>query len=298
MKVEEFYLSILNNLQEGIYFVDTERKIQFWNHGAENLAGYKAEEMIGKPCQFSRLNHINKEGMPLCNVECPLYKTLVDGKQREDRVWLRHKKGYRVPVDVKVLPVFEKEAIVGAVEVFTTPSEVTYEDNLITELSNAAIYDLLTKLPNRSYTKNYLEYKFDEFKKFKHNFALMYLDIDNFSVLNNTYGHEVGDEALINMTASLRNNVRKSDFIGRWGGEEFLGVFAIDNLEVAEKKAEEIRVLIKNTEVPLSDRILHVTASIGITLTKPEDTVETLIDRADQLMYESKKNGKDRVTKG
>lgn len=298
MEMKQLYLAILNNLQEGIYFVDTERRIQFWNHGAEKLTGYKAEEMIGKSCQSSKLNHINKVGMPLCNVECPLFNTLMDGKEREDEVWLRHKKGYRIPVDVKVLPMYEKERIVGAVEVFTCPSEITYEDNLITELSNAAIYDLLTKLPNRSYTTNYLEYKFDEYKKFQHPFAVMFLDIDNFSVLNNTYGHEIGDAALINMAESLKNNVRKSDFIGRWGGEEFLGIFAIDSLKVAAKVGEGIRILVKNTEIPFGENILRITASMGVTIIKPEDTVESLIDRADHLMYESKKKGKDCVTVG
>lgn len=124
----------------------------------------------------------------------------------------------------------------------------------------------------------------------------MFLDIDNFSGFNNTYGHDRGDSVLLNIAESLRKNMRKSDFVGRWGGEEFLGVFEVASLEEAAKIGEKIRILIQNTEVIHDENTVNVTVSIGITLVEPEDTPDSLIKRADELMYESKKKGKNCVT--
>jgi len=105
MEMEELYLSIINNLRDGIYFVDTDRKILFWNNAAEAITGYSSEEIVGKLCQHSTLNHIDEEGRPLCMVGCPLFATLGDGQQRQDRVFVRHKDGYRIPIHVNIFPV-------------------------------------------------------------------------------------------------------------------------------------------------------------------------------------------------
>lgn len=296
MDREQLYLSILNNLPNGLYYVNLKREIQFWNKTAEELTGYTQEEMIGHACQDTFLNHIDENGIPLCNGKCPLYDTMIDGKKKQALVYLRHKEGYRVPIYVNISPIYEDGKIVGAVEIFNRPTTTIYDDNLIEKLTNASSRDRLTALPNRAYTQNYLEYKLSAYKNTNSPFAVMFFDIDNFSAFNNTYGHDMGDSVLINIAESLRRSMRKSDFVGRWGGEEFLGVFEIDSLEAAENLGEKIRILIQNTEVFHDENMVNVTASIGITLVSPEDTVESLIKRADELMYESKRNGKNCVT--
>ena len=83
METEELYLNIINNLRDGIYFVDMERRILFWNKAAEQITGYSAEEIVGKQCQYSKLNHIDELGRPLCMIGCPLFATLGDGQQRQ-----------------------------------------------------------------------------------------------------------------------------------------------------------------------------------------------------------------------
>ena len=86
MLTEELYLNIINNLRDGIYFVDTERRILFWNKAAERITGYTADEIVGKHCPQTLLSHIDENGRPLCVVGCPLFTSLADGKQRQDRV--------------------------------------------------------------------------------------------------------------------------------------------------------------------------------------------------------------------
>lgn len=83
MESEEIYLTILNNLRDGIYFVDNKRKILFWNKAAQEITGYAPDEIVGKECQFSSLNHIDEKGHPLCTMGCPLFSTLIDGQQRQ-----------------------------------------------------------------------------------------------------------------------------------------------------------------------------------------------------------------------
>jgi len=296
MKTEELYLNIINNLCDGVYFVNTERTIEFWNKAAEEITGYKAEEIVGRQCQDNLLNHIDTDGRPLCTLGCPLFATIIDGQQRKETVYLRHKKGHRIPILVNIFPVRENGEITGAIEVFTQNSPIVYEDDLVEHLSGIAMHDGLTKLPNRRYLESFMDYKLSEYKRFDKAFAVLFADIDNFSTFNNDYGHDIGDLVLTNIAESLMHNVRKNDLVGRWGGEEFVGIYSINKSYEASIIAEKFRLLIANTNVIVGDQTLHVSASVGITTVRPDDTTASLVERADQNMYKSKKNGRNRVT--
>ncbi len=298
MKSAQFYLDIINQLQDGIYFVDKERQIQFWNHAAEQITGYSAEEIVGKCCQNSGLNHVDKEGRPLCTVGCPLFHTLKDGKQRQDQVLVRHRDGYRVPIRVNIFPIRNGEEIEGAVEIFTKDSPTVFEDDFIESLSNFAMHDELTALANRRYLESFLSYRFEEYQRFGRSFAVLFADVDNFSQVNNEYGHEVGDRVLKNISASLSRNIRRNDLVGRWGGEEFVGIYAISAPFEIEVIAERFRSLVENTQVVKNGKTIHATVSVGATVVQQEDTIKTVIDRADRLMYESKNSGKNKITCG
>lgn len=294
--MEQLYLSIINNLQDGVYFVDSNRTIQFWNKAAEEITGYSPEEIIGKSCPETLLNHIDNEGRPLCIVGCPLYATIIDGVQRKDNVFVRHKRGHRIPILVNIFPIYDDGKCIGAIEVFTQNSPKVYEDDLVEHLSGIAMHDTLTGLPNRRYLESFLEYKLSEFKRFGKMFAVLFADIDNFSSFNNNYGHETGDAVLVNIASSLKNSIRSTDLVGRWGGEEYVGIYTINKDYDVPIVGERFRQLVGNTEVRYGDEALKVTVSVGITLVRQGDTLQSIVDRADQMMYNSKKNGKNRIT--
>jgi len=293
---ERLYLSIINNMHDGAYFVDNERTIQFWNKAAEEITGYAAEEIIGKQCQNSKLNHIDGEGRPLCIVGCPLFSTIIDGEQRRASVYVRHRDGYRVPIMVNIFPIYNGDSVIGAVEVFTRNSPKVYEDNLIENLAGIAMHDALTNLPNRRYLESFLSFKFDEYTRFDRPFALLFADIDNFSKFNNIYGHDVGDAVLRNISTSLKNTMRNTDLVGRWGGEEFIGIYTISKDSEAVVVAEKFRQLVNNTEIMSNGEVLCVSVSVGVTIVQKGDTAQSIVERADHLMYESKQNGKNCVT--
>jgi len=296
MENEKLYLGILNNLSEGVYFVNMDRAIIFWNKAAEDITGFSKEEMIGKHCQESNLRHIDAEGRLVCDMGCPLYATINDGQQRKHEVFVRHKHGHRIPIRVNIFPIWDNGSIQGAVEVFTLNSPTVYEDNLIEELSNSAMKDLLTGLPNRRFTESYMEYRLTELKRFERKFCVVFLDIDNFGKFNNTYGHELGDEVLKNVAKSIAHIIRKGDLYGRWGGEEFIGVFEIKADSDALTIGEKVRALIANSEVERNGEKLAVTASLGVAVARKGETVHGVVKRADLLMYQSKQNGKNCVT--
>ena len=296
METENFYLDILDNLCDGIYFVDTERRITFWNKAAERISGYKKEEIIGKNCQSNLLNHIDQEGSPLCLLGCPLYKSILDGQRREAEVFLRHKDGQRIPVRIVIIPMEKTGVITGAIEIFTPNSPVVYDDNLVEHLSNLAMNDQLTGTPNRRKLSSCLEYRLLEFNTFSSSFCVIFLDLDNFGEFNNRHGHELGDLVLKTIAKTVTQNIRTPDLFGRWGGEEFLGIFEISHACDGKNIAEKLRMLIERSEVRNGQERLFVTASLGVATVRKDDTPDSIVDRADRMMYRSKQKGKNCFT--
>jgi len=290
---------ILENLYEGVYFVDKTRTITSWNNGAHQITGFSSDEVKHKKCYSNILNHVDINGVALCFDGCPLHATIQDGIAREANVFLQHKNGHRVPIMIKALPIYNNDGeIEGAVEIFTEIKEETSIQSDLLKLQLEASQDTLTNVPNRKYLNAIIESKLREFKAVNVSFGINFIDIDNFKNINDTYGHGVGDEVLKLLVNTIKSNLRKNDIIGRLGGEEFIIVFADINQSNLEIVSEKIRKLVEASALRLPTQDLGITISIGATIIEESDTVESIIERADKLMYISKKNGKNRVTIG
>lgn len=298
MEWKQIYREILSEVSDGVYIVDSHRKILFWNKAAERITGYSAEEIMGEHCSETGIHHIDMHGEPLCELGCPLITATETGRVQQESVFVRHKGGYRVPIETRVFPVYDDGVNVGAVEIFRPASGRVYDDHFIEQLLDAATRDPLTNLPNRRYMQDYLRYKLYASRQFGEMFAVLFGDVDDFHQFNNTYGHDAGDSVLRNISRTFQENLRAGDRVARWGGEEFVGVFAVESEAAVPVLGQKICQLVRNTEIDHAGHPLHATMSIGITLMRPEDTVETMLARADALMYESKRKGKDCVTAG
>lgn len=295
----EFYKSLLDNLFDGVYFMNLERTILYWNKGAERITGYSRSEVEGARCQDNLLMHVDAEGTNLCQNFCPAHKTMIEGTAAEADVFLHHKNGHRVPVTVRVTPIRDDNgAIVGAVEVFRDNSEKLASLSLIEELQEKAFQDTLTILPNRRYLDRYLLAKLDEISRYDWTFGLIFLDIDHFKAINDTYGHDVGDEALKMLAKTLVNCSRSFDTVARWGGEEF--VVVVTNVDSAKLRriSERYRSMVESSTVTAGDTTFRMTVSLGATLARKDDTLDILLKRADGLMYQSKLAGRNCVTLG
>ncbi|MFZ5909197.1 MAG: diguanylate cyclase [Chloroflexota bacterium] len=296
---EGFYRTLLENLYDGVYFVDRERKISYWNEGAKRITGYPPGRVIGSYCYDNLLQHITDGGTQLCQHGCPLLATIQDGEPREAEVYLRHADGYRVPVLVRTSPIVDKRnRIIGAVEIFSNNQTIMKMRRRVSQLEQTVVYDALTMIGNRKHVELKLKTALQEYQQNRMAFGILFVDIDHFKLFNDTYGHITGDKVLRAVANTLRHNLRETDTCGRWGGEEFLAIVFNVNRELLKGIAEKLRLLVAQTGIQAGNEMPQVTISIGGTLICPDDTLESLIDRADKLMYISKTTGRNRVTIG
>ena len=289
---------ILDSVGEGVYIVDLNRHIVFWNRSAERITGFSKAEVMGFDCGDNILNHVDQEGNRICLTGCPLHGTMLDGEERQASVFLTHKDGHRVPVEVKSMPLRDGTgAIVGAVETFVDSTNLYETRSQVERLRKAALLDSLTETGNRRYLDRELKRHLDQFARYGTPSAVVMADIDHFKVVNDTFGHEVGDRVLTMVAATLQRSLRPSDTLGRWGGEEFL--LLLPNVESAEElraMLERLRKMTAASQLKIDGRFVRVTLSFGATFLEHDDTVNTCVNRADKAMYESKRNGRDQVT--
>jgi diguanylate cyclase (GGDEF)-like protein/PAS domain S-box-containing protein len=296
---EEFYKTLIDNLYDGVYFVDQNRVINYWNKACERITGFSREQVMGRSCQDNLLNHCNEAGVELCKTACPLTATLKTGKPQEAEVYLRHSDGHRLPVRVRVSPIRDEAGqIIGAVETFSNNSALFSARDRIRRLEETVTLDPLTKIGNRRHGEMRLRTMLLEYQQTRIPFGLLFIDIDNFKRVNDTYGHETGDRVLLMVANTLRSNLRQTDTSVRWGGEEFIILIEAHTAGIVLSIAEKLRNLIANSQFLQDENSIRVTASFGATLVRPSDSPESLIGRADQLMYQSKANGKNLVTSG
>ena len=290
---------VLENLHDGLYCTDTHRVITFWNHAAERITGYPAAEVLGRSCAANILVHVDTDGRSLCRGLCPLAMTMADCVGREAEVFLRHRDGHRVPVLVRTGPLKDRAGqVVGGVELFTDLSNILANNSRVRELEQLALLDTLTQLANRAYLQREIEARFEEMRRYGIPFGLLFMDIDFFKRFNDTYGHDVGDAVLKLVANTFTANSRAFDVYGRWGGEEFVGVIRSIDAEDLAALGNRMRVLINQSFLMHDEARLGVSISLGATVAKPDDTAESLIKRADQLLYRSKKEGRNRLTLG
>jgi len=293
---DDFFRRLLDNLYDGVYFVDTQRRILFWNLGAERLSGYKAAEVVGRFCHDNILNHVDESECSLCKNGCPLTYSITEGQPIAQRVFLRHKDGRRIAVDVQVMPLRnEEDEIIGGVEIFRDASSSVALETAYGRIREVAEKDPLTGVANRRYLDGVLDSQVKLFKRTGIPFSLIMVDIDHFKQVNDTWGHLTGDKALIAFSGRLQEVCRRSDILGRWGGEEFLIILPEQRLHEAVATAERLQTTVAESAAPeeLGDRKL--TGSFGVTKAILGDTNTSILGRVDDALYRAKLLGRNRV---
>lgn len=289
---------ILDTLAVGVYIVDASRRIVYWNPAAERLTGYSAQELVGRSC----VNNILTQAADVladCHGDCPLARTLADGSPRTATVYFHHRSGHRLPVSISVTRLMDDcGRVVGAVESFTDASPLQSALERISILEREALMDGLTGIGSRRFLEINLSARLDEMVRYGWPFSVLFVDIDHFKDVNDTYGHEVGDRVLAMVAKTLAGALRSFDLAGRFGGEEMLAVLPnIGRENPLTEVAERVRRLVEGSYLTLDDgRLVAVSVSIGATMARPGDTVQSLVTRADGAMYASKQQGRNRVT--
>ena len=288
--------SVADRLFDGMVEVDHKGHITFWNGSAERITGYKGASILGKHFQEQPARHISEAGGILPNVLVPLLTTAEDGKLRESLTHIDHADGYRLTVLVRTAPIYDKRRkLAGAVEIFTDNKALIAAFRANQRTEETVLFDPLTGIGNRPHIETKIRTALEDCCHQGGEFGILFIDIDHFKEFNDKYGHLLGDKVLRITANTLRQNLRGSDSCGRWGGEEFIALVHDLDPTGLETVAEKLRETVSQTRLSENGTALGITVSIGACLARPDDTVQSLIGRADRLMYESKRLGRNRV---
>ena len=293
----EFFHKVIDNLYEGVYFIDRNKRITYWNDAAEKITGYKSSEVVGVHCREDILVYSKDEVVNLCKGQCPLVQTLEDGQMRETQVYIQHKDGHKVSVMMRAMQVRDANGeMEGVMEIFTDNSPKLMHAEKASDLERMALLDVLTGLANKKYLETAITARIGEMQRYGWQFGIISMDADKFATINELYGREVGDKALKAIAKTLVNSSRPFDMIGRWEGEHFIAVIANVNENSLYTVANRFLTLVEQSNLTVGSKILRITLSVGATLARPGDTVTTILDRAEKLMKKSLDLGGNRLT--
>lgn len=275
---------VIENSDQGIMITDADEHIVFVNSAFTRITGYTAEEALGNTPDLLR------SGVHSADFRAEVRSALLGEAPWQGEIIGRRKNGELFPQSVSISVVrTESGAISNAFSVFSDISVLRASEERIRELSH---FDPLTGLPNRMLLSQLLTQALVEARRSKGYGALLAIDLYRFTSINDTLGHEVGDELLRQVAARLRTALRAEDILARVGGDEFIA--ALLDIQKREHSALVAEKLLASLEAPfeIADNILHVGASIGIAV-YPEDGMETsaLLLSADVAMKRVQKDG-------
>ncbi|MBI3525990.1 MAG: EAL domain-containing protein [Betaproteobacteria bacterium] len=290
---KERALVTLQSIGDAVITTDIEGRVEFLNPVAETLTGWSNAEASGQPLQqvFKIISEITR--LP---VENPVEKALLQNGVvgLANHTVLIRRDGHEVHIEDSAAPIRERDnRIIGVVLVF---HDVGEKRKLAHQLSYQAKHDALTGLINRSEFERELEYLLDSAASLQREHALLYLDLDQFKVVNDTCGHSAGDELLRQLTARIQAKMRESDTFARLGGDEFGVLLENCPLDQAERLANVLLDEVGAFHFTWLDMSFAVGVSIGlVAITASSGDSASVLSAADTACYAAKDKGRNRV---
>lgn len=245
-----------------------------------DVSGYTKEELIGEKMSMIRDPQADKL------IFQDLWKTILDGKTWAGEMKNKRKDGKKYWLEQNIIPTLDQN---NTIESFVSLGvDITAKK----ELERLASIDKLTGIYNRRMIDEFIKIEVEVHKRHSYGLSVIMVDIDHFKLVNDTYGHQIGDLVLSQTVELIVQNSRKSDICGRYGGEEFILICPQTTTESAMILAEKIRLAVKNFTF---EQVGHKTISLGICTFEDGDDVESLIKKADMALYKAKETGRDKL---
>ncbi len=288
-KQRENLAAILESVGEGVYGVDKDGRITFMNPAAQKVLGLNdVKSQLGVNA-YDSFHYNNQDvGRDL------LKEAYFSGEQLKGwETQFRHKSGKEIPVDCTLYALSVNGKQEGSVIAFRDISERKMMEE---KLRWQATHDHLTGLYNRRYFESYLEKEISSVTRTGIMSALVYLDLDRFKYVNDTAGHEIGDQLLVDLSQELNKHLRRHDVAARIGGDEFALLLKNVDETVAVSIADEIRTSLSNLRVHHDDKAYHVNASFGVAMMDtPDATAGDVMANADIACHISKRLGRNQT---
>ncbi len=304
---------IIDNINIGVTVLDEQNRVVFWNKFMAKHSGINAADLSGKNL-FDIFSYLPKSWMELKLRSVRLIKnySFISWTQKPYLFRFSHNsmiKGQNIEFmhqDCTFIPL--KNASTGEMHVCITIHDMTdvvasqmkiVEVNDINKtLEQITNHDDLTSLYNRGYVEKQIDFEFRKAKRYGNIFSVIFFDIDKFKNVNDVYGHLAGDEVLKNVAEITKKQLRASDILGRYGGEEFFIFLPETNLESAATiLSERIRMAIEKMTTCFKGTEIKITISLGVVQFRPDiENHLQMIHEADIALYHSKQNGRNAVT--
>ena len=268
-------------LFDAVVVTDLQGTIIDWNKGSEDLYGYSKDEAIG---QCVNILHVPDDSE---QITLEVISTVEKVGKWSGEIRMLHKNGDIGWVESMCVPIYDSnEQMIGALGINRNITDRIKETERLEQLAH---YDHLTKVPNRYLLLARLEHLISQSERSKNQFALLFVDLDDFKVINDTKGHVFGDWVLIETASRLKQAIRDSDTVARIGGDEF--VLVLENISNRNDVARMIQKISKmlNDDFMIENQKVEVSCSIGVAF-YPEDgtTIDKLFTTADINMYKAK----------
>ncbi len=290
-----FHEKLLDSMHDSVIFVDTQLNVLLWNRAAEKLTGLAAPEMLHRRWSPEAIGMRDENNLAIDPRNSPVHRALNTRSQVFHRVTLHGRNKERVSVDVHAVPVIGHDGIMHGATLLLhdASSQINLEERVQT-LHMKATRDPLTQLANRAeFDRAHAEYV-ESHQARGRPCALLMCDIDSFKNVNDKYGHQAGDEVLVQFSALLDRHCRDGDLVARYGGEEFVMLCTDCDNATVTARAETIRRELETLPHPCLDN-RPITASFGVTEIQAGDTPETMLRRADRALLRAKESGRNRV---
>ncbi|MGC7872728.1 sensor domain-containing diguanylate cyclase [Desulfosporosinus sp. SYSU MS00001] len=297
------YKYIIENIKDVVWEMTKDFVFTFVSPNVKEMTGYDVGDLIGhKMPEFLAEESRNQ----FINQSMPRVQKRIDGDSEEIILYdvqFVCKNGFVKWFEVSSKPMFEEERFIGYIG---TTRDITekkeYESQLKTyinelkvmngKLEKMATLDALTGVYNRRKFNDDLNLVIKDKEKYNISFSLIFFDIDHFKTINDRYGHKTGDLILRHISDLVLMNIRKTDRLFRWGGEEFIIILNGSELEDARKVADKIRNVIQKRDFGIGQKI---TISLGVGEYKPNENTDQVIIRLDKALLEAKSKGRNRV---
>jgi diguanylate cyclase (GGDEF)-like protein/PAS domain S-box-containing protein len=271
-----------------VVITNAKQEIVYVNPAFTKLTGYEAKEVLGKNPRLLQGKETNQA------TRIAIREALSAGRSVSVEIFNYTKEGLRFWVDISIVPVTDDS---GEVTHFVAVQhDITERKATEQAIARIALEDHLTGLPNRRAAEDRLGMEWQRARRGTGGFALAIVDVDRFKLVNDQYGHQVGDLALKHISETIASNLRGGDWIGRWGGEEFLLCLHEMDHRGAHTAAERLRKIVKAKPIKCAVGELSFTVSMGVALyNEAHENVDAMLALADSLLYEAKHTGRDKV---
>jgi len=284
----EILRTVLDNLQTGVCLTDREQKIRFWNEGAERITGYHRHEVVGHLWRENVLPQCDGHACAFCGATCPFIPAVLNGKSLETKIDLRHKDGHRMPVRLWMVPIRDGHgSIIGTAQSFDRQAQIS-ERRRQQSLAMYGCLDQITEIPNHSFTEFHLRESIASFTEYHLPFGVMVIEVDALDHFRSSYGREAADAILHVVAQTLKDALRPTDFLGRWGETQFLAILLNSTNSGVTSAAERIRRLVRCAGLQWWGDQLKVNTFLGHATVQGGDSTELLLERARQSLERSR----------